>query len=280
MKLIIIIKGQTNIKMDRKKYWNEEYKNYWMQVTADANESTSDKTKIKKTTSGDYKSIGENVADKLFEEMSYQKEERLLDYGCGFGRFFDFFNNRASYYGIDISESMIDECRKLHPNHKEKFKVAEGERCSFKSGFFQKIICFGVFDACYQEQALKEMLRMIDIGGEILVTGKNNYYLDDDDQAYIAEVAARKKGHPNYFTDVEKMLQQISSCVKVELQRYFIRRGDFGKNLYVTEMPERFYEYAFIIKKEKNIDADFEKFSDNFSDTWKEKNNAIGMSDM
>lgn len=272
-RICAITKVKEYLSMDRKKYWNEEYTKYWKNVTNDANEKGGDKTKIIKSTSGDYKSVGEQVADLLFAEMNYDKKEKLLDYGYGFGRFFIFFNNKTDYYGIDISEDMISECKTTYPTAAEKFIVAEGEKSPFEDGFFSKIICFGVFDACYQEQALFEMMRMTKIGGRILITGKNNKYLHDDEQAYIAEEAARKKGHPNYFTDVKNMLEQLSDVATIELQRYFIHRGDFGKNLYVTDIPEKFYEYAFIIKKNNNCEHSFERFSDAYSTTWKEINN-------
>lgn len=101
--------------MDRKRYWNEEYTKYWAKVTEDANKIGSDKTSIKKTTEGDYKSVGDQVADALFGELEYKKEDKLLDYGCGFGRFFNFFNSRVDYYGLDISESMIKKCQETFP---------------------------------------------------------------------------------------------------------------------------------------------------------------------
>lgn len=257
--------------MDRKRYWNEEYTKYWAKVTEDANKIGSDKTSIKKTTEGDYKSVGDQVADALFGELEYKKEDKLLDYGCGFGRFFNFFNSRVDYYGLDISESMIKKCQETFPKNKDRFVIAEGEKCPFETEYFDKIICFGVFDACYQERALQEMLRITKTGGHILFTGKNYWYMDDDEQAYIAEEAARRKGHPNYFTNVESMLNQLEDCITIEMQRYFVRRGDFGKDLYVTNKPERFYEYALIIKKEKNLENNLEHFADEESKTWMSK---------
>ena len=122
-----------------------------------------------------------NTAIALFNEMDYLSEEKLLDYGCGFGRFFD------------------------------------------------KIVCYGVFDACFQENAICEMLRILKAGGELLITGKNRYYNEDDGQAIIAEEAARKKGHPNYFTDVNYMLKQLMDCVAVEKQRFW-KRNIYNRN--------------------------------------------------
>ena len=134
-----ITKVKEYLSMDRKKYWNEEYTKYWKNVTNDANEKGGDKTKIVKSTLGDYKSVGEQVADLLFAEMGeYNKKEKLLDYGCGFGRFFNFFNSKTDYYGIDISEAMISECKTAYPEAAEKFIAAEGEKSPFEDGFLVK----------------------------------------------------------------------------------------------------------------------------------------------
>lgn len=38
-----------------------------------------------------------------------------------------------------------------------------------------------------------------------MLTGKNINYCDDDIEAYVAEVNARKKKHPNSFTDILKL---------------------------------------------------------------------------
>ena len=260
--------------MERTKYWNEEYTKYWKNLTQEANDKEDDKTKVKKLKDGDYKTIGQDTAYLLFDEMAYKKDEILLDYGCGFGRFYSYFNSRAHYYGIDISESMISECKKSYPNAQDRFIVSEGENLPFDKNYFDKIICFGVFDACYQENALQEMLRVTAEGGIILLTGKNYNYNIDDEQAYIAEEAARKKGHPNYFTDVASLIKQIKGSASIELERYFLYRGDFGKNKYVTDMPAKFYEFAIIIKKIRDDKVELKKFSDEYSLTWREKNSA------
>ena len=77
-RICAITKVKEYLSMDRKKYWNEEYTKYWKNVTNDANEKGGDKTKIIKSTSGDYKSVGEQVADLLFAEMNYDKKNYLI----------------------------------------------------------------------------------------------------------------------------------------------------------------------------------------------------------
>ena len=166
----------------------------------------------------------------------------------------------------------FDECIKKFPDEKDRFVVAEGENLPYEDNFFDKVICNGVFDACYQEQALQEMLRVCKVGGNILISGKNDLYYMDDEEAYTAEVNARKKEHPNYFTDVSNMLAQLGTICDVVEERYAKRRGDFGKNKFVEEIPDIFYEWEVILKKNKDMDENFSKFSDAYSKTWKSKN--------
>lgn len=260
--------------MDRKDYWNKEYTKYWKEATMEANEK-GNISNVHKTTAGDYKTPGEKVMIDFFESLHYEHSERLLDYGCGFGRFYPFFNKRTNYYGIDISQAMIEECVSRYPENADKFIVAEGEGLPFEDNYFQKIICYGVFDACYQESAIAEMLRVCSIGGTVVITGKNTNYHDDDEQAFIAEEAARKKGHPNYFTDVKYLILQLQQYAEVIQERYYSYRGDFADAKYCCVMPDQFYEWAIVFKKRNDDALKFDKFSDMYSNTWKLKNTHI-----
>lgn len=257
--------------MDRKEYWNEKYMNYFKELIEDANQE-GEITTIKKESAGDYKTPGEKVLIDFFELLKSKETDRLLDYGCGTGRFYPYFSARSDYYGIDISQAMIKECQKAFPQAKNRFVVAEGEELPFADCFFNKLICYGVFDACYQEDALAEMIRVCNVGGNILISGKNINYFSDDEQALIAEEAARKKQHPNYFTDIRTMLDQLKGVAEAIETRYFLYRGDFAQGKYVADMPEHFYEWAVILRKTTACNAiAFEQFSDAYSNTWRKR---------
>ena len=267
--------------MNRKEYWNDTYVKYWKEATAEANDTSSSESHVKKLYKGDSKTAGEKVIFNTLDLLRIQNQEKLLDYGCGFGRLVPYFASRsADYYGIDISEAMIEECRKQYPDLAERFFVAEGENLPFPDAFFDKIVCYAVFDACYQETALQEMFRVLKVEGEILLSGKNTNYFADDGQAYIAEEAARVKGHPNYFTDVKAMIDAICSegGGEIVLQRFFLYRGDEAKEKYVESMPEKFYQWYLIIKKRKPVRG-FPKFSDAYSETWKLKQTQLEEND-
>ena len=105
------------------------------------------------------------------------------------------------------------------------------------------------------------------------MTGKNDNYHDDDDQALVAEINARKKGHPNYFTDLKSLLNNLSKFgFRLNSAFYFERRGDFSKNKFTTAQPTFFYEYVIFIEKLTNArpeDIRNVVISDKFSKTFK-----------
>lgn len=258
--------------MDRKDYWNKEYALYFKKIIDEAESKDGTQSKVEKLSGHDFKSPGIKTITSFLDQIIYKPEDKLLDYGCGLGRFYPYFSDKCDYYGIDISQAMIDECIKTFPEKREKFIVAEGEDLPFEDAFFNQVICYGVFDACFQEPALAEMLRVCKKGGVLVISGKNDNYYPDDEEAYIAEINARKKGHPNYFTNVPSMLGQVCNYCEIIHERYALRRGDSGKNIFTDSMPGCFYEWMVILKKKVDNEVSFVKFSDEYSKTWKMKN--------
>ncbi len=254
---------------DRKNYWNVDYVEYWKDKIDVANDETK-----QDITEGDSKTSSDIAAYNLFGHISYKKDDRLLDFGCGFGRFFDYFNNgmKQDYYGIDISKAMLEEFVKVYPASRKKVQVSEGEELPFENSFFQHVICYGVFDACYQEQALQEMIRVCKQGGDICISGKSVNYFIDDEMGLVAERNARRKGHPNYFTDMSKMKKILMEhSISIVYEKYYLRRVDLENDSAVESEPDKFYAWALILRKNKNLTIkNFEKFSFEYSNTWKQ----------
>ena len=115
------------------------------------------------------------------------------------------------------------------------------------------------------------MIRVCSIGGNIYLSGKNNKYLNNDDKALEAEINARKKHHPNYFTDVKKMLCLIrqTGCLKLKKSFFFEKRGDSTLNKYSNKELSAYYDYFFIFKKVDHKQTNLDNFSDSFSETFK-----------
>ena len=237
--------------MDKKRssYWNEDYAKYWQARVSESNETAIASSIVK----GDTAVPSDRLYLELIGLLQIAKGTRVLEMGCGFGRSIPLlYQLTQSIDAIDISEAMIDLARKNCAKYQGvKFHVCEAESTPFEVGRFARVICFGVLDALYQKEALIEMNRILVPHGRVLITGKNDLYFEDDEKALVAERNARAKEHPNYFTDVPALLQNIHRFgFTVVVQRFFPRRGATSLNQIVREKPERFYEYALILEKQ------------------------------
>lgn len=247
---------------NNKKYW-DDYVTYWENKVKEANNKKS----VKDRTNDDV------ILETYYKKLNVKEDDKLLDYGCGSGRLYPIYikeilNN--NYFGIDISGVCLEHAQKKYDGLilDNNLKEFDGVHIPFQDNFFNKIICFGVFDACHQEKVISELFRVLNVEGVLLVTGKNRRYCLDDEAALVAEINARRKGHPNYFTDVKNFVAQLTEHNVEFLETcYFCRRGDFPKNKKVCDMPERFYEWAFLLKKtSKYKKVGFRNLSYKFSD--------------
>jgi ubiquinone/menaquinone biosynthesis C-methylase UbiE len=152
----------------------------------------------------------EEIFEFYLEKMGIRPGDKVLDIGCGFGRFFPIlFKRKCEIYGIDISTAAIEQAKKEYANLCNTLKVAKAEHLPFKGNFFDKIICWAVFDALLQREALLEINRVLKVGGIALITGKNDNYHDDDNKALIAEINARKKRSSKLFYRFNSFVKKI-----------------------------------------------------------------------
>lgn len=252
---------------NNKTYW-EEYVSYWENKVSDANvkEDAKDKT-----------STDDMMAYQV-GKLDLKSSDSFLDYGCGSGRYYHYYRQQCgsgkNYHGVDISRTALNHALTIYEDLQEnQLRETDGVTIPYEDDTFNKICCYGVFDACNQEHTLSELLRVLKIDGVLFLTGKNDNYCDDDEEAYVAEVNARKKKHPNSFTDVIGMIEQLKrNGMEIIGQFFFVRRGDVQKNDFFTEISnQEFYEWQLLIKKTNSDSVSFEKFSDMYSKTFKRR---------
>lgn len=240
-----------NRKYKGKNYWDRNYVEYWKERTR-----LDSKDKLLKN---DFTPPDIMLFKKYYQKslgLFRERPRRILDVGIGHGRFIpvykgNFINN---IWGTDISTEAINECKRINSDIKNNLKVGPAEKQPFPLHYFDLIICWAVFDATYQEKTLWEFQRLLRIGGVAMITGKNTNYIASDKKAIDAEIGARKKGHPNYFTDVSTLEKNIGQFGFAILKLFkFAKRGDFSKNKVAKEKVKTFYEYVMIIKKVKNV---------------------------
>jgi len=127
----------------------------------------------------DYNSICDkysSVREKEWKEFKFlfdnvKKNEKVLDLGCGNGRFYKYLN-LADYFGVDPSSKLIDICRKNYP--RAKFEVAYGDKLPFDNNFFDKIYSIAVLHHIPSEKLridfLRELKRVLKENGQIILT--------------------------------------------------------------------------------------------------------------
>lgn len=236
--------------MSRKDYWDGAYADYWKRRTDESNAPVSTAGSV--VNKNDTLSTSDAVLARSIERIPIASADAVLDLGCGFGRSLPLLRHRTSrVYATDISAAMIDAARRRYADlDGVSYCLSEAERTPFPDATFGAVLCFGVFDALYQNEALVEIHRLLKVGGSLLLTGKNDNYHDDDEPAIVAEVAARRKGHYNYFTDVALLLAHMDAFgFALTAGEYFARRGDFTNEQSVSVPPDRFYEYRVLLKK-------------------------------
>jgi SAM-dependent methyltransferase len=241
--------------LKRRKYWNDGYAAYWRNRVNEANDSDSDKSAL---VQGDGKTSADSIYLEAIGLLNLSKDDHVLELGCGFGRSVPALCQAAARVtAADISDEMIAIARAECSEPNVTFVVSPSEDLPFQDDSFDVILCFAAFDAMYQAEALLEISRVTKSNGRVLITGKSDNYFDDDLPAYQAEIGARAKGHPNYFTDVPVLIANMAKFgLSLIVERYYCRRGDFLKGVHtgITNRPDRFYEYLFVIRKSGGAD--------------------------
>lgn len=112
-------------------------------------------------------------------------KERVLDLGCGNGRYFeylkdkdiDYFGGEADetnslYFGVDGSDKLISIATGRYPT--ARFQTADALNLPFSDNFFDKIISVAVFHHIPSEELrikfLQEARRVLKPGGMIILT--------------------------------------------------------------------------------------------------------------
>lgn len=258
----------------RQQYW-DNYIKYWFERVADSNTKKS-QTKDKMPNDEIMSRYITLLVDTL-RTFKKPKKLRILDYGCGFGRAYPYFEKlHCAYYGVDIAQSCVDYASATYPKATIQ-KLGKNDVIPFEDDYFDGVFCYGVFDACYQHITIGEILRVLNKQGIALITGKNDNYLESDEMALVAEVGARKNNHPNFFTNTPLLIEQLTKRhINIIEARYFLKREDNATDTYLTTMPEKFYTYAFLVQKtQESLLEPFANFSDIYSKTFKNQDKKL-----
>src|SRR5438874_3846615 len=92
---------------------------------------------------------------------------RVLDVGCGTGKFVAALSERAKVWGVDVSPEMLEVARGRAP--RVRFKQASADALPFKEGWFERATMWLVIHLHERPKALAEIRRVLAPGGRITV---------------------------------------------------------------------------------------------------------------
>jgi ubiquinone/menaquinone biosynthesis C-methylase UbiE len=126
----------------------------------------------------------QSVIDALQEELiELTGEEKVLDFGCGWGRISRFFIKNLSVnniHGVDVEPSFIDLCKKYFCENNFML-INPFPPSKFKDGEFKLITLYSVFSHLTKEACLawvNEFYRILKNGGAVAFTTRSLSFLD------------------------------------------------------------------------------------------------------
>jgi len=98
--------------------------------------------------------------------------DKILDLGCGNGRFNKVVGENVDYHGVDVSGVLIRIAKAKYPD--AKFFVSKPLSLPFEDNFFDKVFCLAVFhhipSSAIRKEFLKEVRRVLRPEGRIVLT--------------------------------------------------------------------------------------------------------------
>jgi SAM-dependent methyltransferase len=164
----------------------------------------------------------------LSNYLSLSGKERVLDFGCGTGRFEPWLSARASFIvGIDVTKKMLYKARRVnHPKNVE-FMLCNGTNTPFKEESFDVILSVCVLQYFPDEDfrdAARHLIRQLKKGGKMFLIEQvskktSDYYLHRLPEEYVEKFEGCK-------CIIQKPIRKSESI----LQRIILKRNLFQRS--------------------------------------------------
>lgn len=170
----------------------------------------------------------------LFDDY-LKKGDRVLDVGCGNGRFYEIIQKTgADYTGIDISEKLIEIAKKKFP--KGKFFVGDALEMPFADNYFDTVYAIALLHHIpsrdFRLKVLNEAKRVLKKNG-LLITSVWNLWKGQKTRDLISKFTVLKllKKTELDFGDILMTFEKMKDCyfhyfTKKELEK-LVTKGNF-----------------------------------------------------
>lgn len=130
-------------------------------------------------------------ADIIIDETRAGDGDRVLEVGCGHGLHAGKYSKRFAYYGIDLSASLIDTCRRNIDDG--TFVTSNALSLPFADGTFDAVIGSAILHHLPRpEVALEEWQRVVRPGGDVTLIEPNYLFPKDLLTAHLVTAERHK----------------------------------------------------------------------------------------
>ncbi|WP_372744209.1 class I SAM-dependent methyltransferase [Lutibacter sp.] len=152
---------------------------------------------------------------------SYQKEDIILDAGCGSGRNLKwFYNTDIKVFGVDIESEALNNCKELYPKQKDNFIQCTIDKIPFNANTFNHIICNAVLHFAKDENEFlkmySELLRVLKPNGSLFIRMASNFGIKNDVE-YVSHGNYKLPDGSTRFLLTKEVLQLILEIENTKL---------------------------------------------------------------
>lgn len=116
-----------------------------------------------------------NRLKSISDQISTEKEQRILDAGCGEGHLLERLHRlspHSHYYGVDITQAALEKAQERCPW--ATLKSANLSGTGFPPAYFDVVVCTEVLEHVYEYEAvIRELKRVLRPGGRLILTFPN-----------------------------------------------------------------------------------------------------------
>jgi ubiquinone/menaquinone biosynthesis C-methylase UbiE len=144
------------------------------------------------------------------------RDTRLLDFGCGWGRFLRFFWKDVApdnLYGCDVNSAILEVCRQTSVPG-QLAKLSPGGRLPYPDGHFGAIMAYSVFTHLPEHEHLvwmNEFKRVLRPGGVVALTLEPRRFFDFIESIPVSAGSAWHQGMRSFAPKIPELRSGFDS---------------------------------------------------------------------